>query len=807
MATIQEVYIALFGRPADPIGYNYYVEATDDGANLDAVGDLSNSEEYMERFEGLTDAQKVNQIYQDLFGRQADAAGLTFYTNLLASGAATEQSIAIQILDGATGTDREIIDNKVASAQAFTDSLDTAEEILAYQGEEAAELGREYLDGITADDTTVKTEAQAQAYITAQVVPNAPQGPVGMTVPLTDKVESVSGGSLNDTFNGVSDTTLQAGDVIDGKGGTDTLNITLQADVGAGVSVSNVEIVNARNVDGGTPHSVNAVSFSGVQQLWNDRSLTGSDVTFNNVSAAATIGVRGTSSDTTANFGAGVFSGKTDTVNVALEGASGGDLTINADGTENVETVSVMSGGTGANKLGTLEVDGAETLNLTGKQNLELTVDGDVETVSAANLGGKLTIDLSAVAASGIDDLKFTGSAQDDTITTSDTDDDDVIDGGAGNDTLIVTGSFGAKLTNVENLTVKTGNAPDIDLENAQSIGVVNVEASAALTDFTFENAADDIVVNIKNNNNSTYASGELTLEDDGSSDEATLNFTGNGTVTFNGGKVDIGGLETLNLSSVSDLTLNQADLFGADGTEDELETINFSGSGDVDVDASLFDNNSLTTVNASALTGDFSNEGVTINGGGAIEIMGGSGNDTIVGAGGNDTLSGGDGNNDIDGKAGSNEIDLAGNGNNTVSISVAGYNEISGFNSGDVVDIELAAGKGGEQSVTTQLAAQYDPTDTFTVVVTLDASEDSITTGGTQTIADFTDLADVAAYLDEGFDVEANEDFVFVLNDGEDSYVYSVANGGDTTIADTEVSLIGMVDGYVLGTGDVTQS
>ncbi|MGC2238124.1 MAG: hypothetical protein WA584_18365 [Pyrinomonadaceae bacterium] len=47
MATIQEVYIALFGRPADPVGLRFYNEATDNGNNLDAVGALTGSDEYL----------------------------------------------------------------------------------------------------------------------------------------------------------------------------------------------------------------------------------------------------------------------------------------------------------------------------------------------------------------------------------------------------------------------------------------------------------------------------------------------------------------------------------------------------------------------------------------------------------------------------------------------------------------------------------------------------------------------------------------------------------------------------------------
>jgi hypothetical protein len=165
MATIQEVYIALFGRPADPAGYKFYVEATNDGANLDAVGSLSSSPEYVARFEGMTDAEMVNQIFIDLFGREADPTGLLFYVDLLRSGAADLQDIAIRIIDGATGVDQDVVDNKVAAAQLFTDSLDTPAEIAAYSGADAAAQGRQFLSTVTADDATVPTQVQVDGFI------------------------------------------------------------------------------------------------------------------------------------------------------------------------------------------------------------------------------------------------------------------------------------------------------------------------------------------------------------------------------------------------------------------------------------------------------------------------------------------------------------------------------------------------------------------------------------------------------------------------------------------------------------------
>ncbi len=53
MASIQGVYLALFGRPADPLGLAFFNQATNNGANLTAIGDLSASAEYQARLPAI----------------------------------------------------------------------------------------------------------------------------------------------------------------------------------------------------------------------------------------------------------------------------------------------------------------------------------------------------------------------------------------------------------------------------------------------------------------------------------------------------------------------------------------------------------------------------------------------------------------------------------------------------------------------------------------------------------------------------------------------------------------------------------
>ncbi len=116
MATIQGVYVALFGRPADPTGLAYFNSVTQNGANLNGIGDLSSTQEYKDRFAGQSNTQIVNSIYQSLFGRDAEATGLNFFVDALNKGTLNIKNIAIAILDGAQGNDKTVSANKVAAA-------------------------------------------------------------------------------------------------------------------------------------------------------------------------------------------------------------------------------------------------------------------------------------------------------------------------------------------------------------------------------------------------------------------------------------------------------------------------------------------------------------------------------------------------------------------------------------------------------------------------------------------------------------------------------------------------------------------
>ena len=63
MASIQGIYLAFFGRPADPLGLASWEEQTNDGADLSVMLDaLSATEEYQDRFVGMSNEEVIRSI-------------------------------------------------------------------------------------------------------------------------------------------------------------------------------------------------------------------------------------------------------------------------------------------------------------------------------------------------------------------------------------------------------------------------------------------------------------------------------------------------------------------------------------------------------------------------------------------------------------------------------------------------------------------------------------------------------------------------------------------------------------------------
>ncbi len=509
MATIQGVYVALFGRPADPLGLAFFNGVTNNGANLSAISALSSQKEYTDRFAGQNNNTIVNSIYQSLFNRDAEPAGLAFFVDALNKGTLNINNIAIAILDGAQGNDKTVLAAKLASADAFTAALDQPAEVGAYIGTAAANAGRAFLADVT---TTAKTAAQADTAVAAVVATGAQGNTITLAINEISKIvvgdAATNSTGKNDIFNatvvGAAATNVDAsdafvfgaaGDSIDGGLGTDTLNLTI--DLGGtfdAAQLKSVEILNVSStVDTG---AVTMTNVTGVTQVTAKGGTTPASLTVNDVKLTTTVGVEGNMAAKVAtfNFVAADVTGSSDAATLSLKDAvftTTGKVTIAA-----IENLTINNSGTSSSAAPLDAVDlKAATITGAGTLTLDLAAAANtkVESVTTSAFTGTFTTDLT-----NLDAIKtYTGGAGIDKVSIDGAHTNDLaINLGGGNDALVLK----AVGTESKTLTVNVGAGLDLvtvenDLGNVQAVDTNANFIKTLITIADFNKAEDSIKV------------------------------------------------------------------------------------------------------------------------------------------------------------------------------------------------------------------------------------------------------------------------------------------------------------------------
>jgi len=119
---VLRAYISYYGRPADRPGLMYWGNRlhAEGGVLTSIVQAFGVSQEFTDRYGGLTNAQLVTGIYRQLLGRNPEPAGLNYYVGELVAGRRTLQSIALDVLFGAQNDDALVVANRLAAAKHFT---------------------------------------------------------------------------------------------------------------------------------------------------------------------------------------------------------------------------------------------------------------------------------------------------------------------------------------------------------------------------------------------------------------------------------------------------------------------------------------------------------------------------------------------------------------------------------------------------------------------------------------------------------------------------------------------------------------
>lgn len=103
LVSLTELYIAYFGRAPDALGLHYWGSRFADGLTLEQIAErFSTSAEAQTAFPPDTMTQEfVETVYNNVLGRSADEAGLTYWVDKLDAGASTRDSFILRMLEGA----------------------------------------------------------------------------------------------------------------------------------------------------------------------------------------------------------------------------------------------------------------------------------------------------------------------------------------------------------------------------------------------------------------------------------------------------------------------------------------------------------------------------------------------------------------------------------------------------------------------------------------------------------------------------------------------------------------------------------
>jgi len=190
---VQDLYVAYFGRPADPGGLSNFEAALQaagaptnlpglvgayatNGTVKSLVDSFGSSKESQNLYGSTSTSGFVTDIFQNVLGRAPQQSGLTFWSNAIASGSVTSGDATLSIMAGAESNttaqgllDAQLIANRIAVADSFTTQVTTQNALAAYSGSAAAATARAMLAQVGATTVEAGFASTVNATVTALV--------------------------------------------------------------------------------------------------------------------------------------------------------------------------------------------------------------------------------------------------------------------------------------------------------------------------------------------------------------------------------------------------------------------------------------------------------------------------------------------------------------------------------------------------------------------------------------------------------------------------------------------------------------
>jgi len=623
---------------------------------------------------------------------------------------------------------------------------------------------------VNASGTTTISLSAGMDSLTA-VDGSASTGNVTYAMDFSTAEISLTAGTGNDTIS-ISAGIPGTRDVIDGGDGIDAIFLasTGAADVtsiaGALASISNVEVLSLRAVDGANNDTitVDMDNLEGVGSI----SLSARDQdtvnTFNlndlsvDQAAAISVGYVTGSTGATINLDIKDGTGTEDSASVTVSPKSGATTTIQ-DASDTLEHLTVA--------VGSLNATATLTINASDFDS-SLTVTGGTEGRLLDMDGTAITsdiVDLSDVVSNtrlllGADTITVTGGSGNDRISFGTTyTNADSVDGGDGSDTvrLELTGSLttAINVTNVETVALASQAASS----SVNGSGIDNITIIDTATDT--DSAVTDVVSLLNFSGSTIGFSNQITAGANilnafslangftGSDDSLALTFDGSDSAGSDAqmsvGDITLNGVETLTVS-IADIATS---LTLGDGTSDgivgsTLSSVTITG-GDAGISYDLGDirgsaAGSIDTVDMTGLTGnvtvevDDANDDaqislgigtniVVVTAGGSstsgVTITGNTGADTITGTALADIITGGAGIDTITGNGGADTITLGAGVDNVVIGAALTDTDSDGVADATSTITDFAGGTSGDQiDIDDDIFTGYDVTATTVTLV-----------------------------------------------------------------------------------------
>ncbi|MBE9258040.1 DUF4214 domain-containing protein [Dolichospermum sp. LEGE 00246] len=148
--SVQGLFITLLKSPADTKNLADLTSQLDKGVAITKIAtDLIDSAAGKQLFGTLSNADLIDYIYSNAFGRVPDSAGKTYWTGKLGTtpDSAKKASVIADIINSAGSADKQVLNSRVDTAKNTTHQLSVQELYITFLGRAAETSGRDYWVG------------------------------------------------------------------------------------------------------------------------------------------------------------------------------------------------------------------------------------------------------------------------------------------------------------------------------------------------------------------------------------------------------------------------------------------------------------------------------------------------------------------------------------------------------------------------------------------------------------------------------------------------------------------------------------